>query len=564
MQKIYLQVPFKEKDQAKSLGARFDWDAKLWYVNQGTDLNKFVRWLGEDLIANLDLTIQPNTAISNQDGFGLTRGNSTSGANTSITDVSSEKAGITLSQLLGNIASAVHSVYSQGVWTIVEIIEIHARGHIYLDLSERDENNRQLAKARAMIWQSTANKILPEFEAATGATIGAGIKLLVLAVPQFHPQYGFSLQIEAIDAKFTLGYLEAKRREIRARLQNEGVYDSNRSLLPPWDFNSVLVVAPHQAAGLGDFQQEATRLQTHGICNFNYAYSRFQGEGAAREIATALEKALDDLSSNPPDVIVIIRGGGSVSDLAWLDDYDLSRTICDLNIPVFTGIGHQRDNTIVDEVAHTKFDTPSKVIAGIEHRIMQRVSEVKGFVQAIYDIAIQDIHNAKTACSQIDNIIAQAKYNYQFAATKVDTEFKQIVGLVNGNKNQAKKDLDDIFKWVVKLTRDSKNNARKESTQAINYILELAHINKEQGQKSLSSDLKYLIEQIYDQVKLADSNAQSLIREIIGQGPDKTLNRGFAIIRDADNKTITSSKSAVTAKKLKIEFKDGEVPVNIN
>ena len=561
MQRIYLQVPFKEKDQAKSLGARFDWDAKLWYVNQGTDLNQFVRWLGDDLLANLE--VSPQSQLSNQpdanQSFDLTENNQTG-----LTDVSPEKTGISLSKLLSNIAGAVHSVYSQGVWTIVEIIEIHARGHIYLELSERDANNRQLAKARAMIWQSTANKILPEFEAATGATIGAGIKLLVLAVPQFHAQYGFSLQIEAIDAKFTLGYLEAKRREIRARLQAEGVYENNRNLLQPWDFNSVLVVAPHQAAGLGDFQQEATRLQSHGICVFNYVYSRFQGEGAAREIATALETALNNLSNNPPDVIVIIRGGGSVSDLAWLDDYDLSRTICDLNIPVFTGIGHQRDNTIVDEVAHTKFDTPSKVIAGIEHRIMQRVAEVKGFVQAIQDMAIQEIHNARNACSQINNIIAQAKYNYQFAASQVDSNFKQIMDLVNSNKAQAKKDVADNFKWVLKLSQDNTNNAKKESAQAINHILELSKINNQQAYKNLKTDLKYLIEQVYAQVKLADSNTQSLIREIIGQGPDKTLNRGFAIIRDADNQTITNSKSAFAAQKLKIEFKDGEVPVNIN
>lgn len=556
MQKIYLKVPFKEKDQAKSLGARFDWDAKLWYVHEGADLSLFTRWLNDDLLQAANLSLIDDNITAPSINTGLTT-SETPIANT-------QPAGISLSQLLSNIASAVHQVYAQGVWTIVEIIEVHSRGHIYLEVSERDENNRQLAKARAMIWQSTANKILPEFELATGATIGAGIKLLVLAVPQFHPQYGFSLQIDAIDAKYTLGYLEAKRREIRARLQSEGVFDNNRNLSAPWDFNSVLVLAPHQAAGLGDFQQEAQRLQSYEICSFHYASSRFQGEGAASEIASAIESAMHTLIDNPPDAIVIIRGGGSVSDLAWLDDYDLSRTICDLNIPVFTGIGHQRDNTIIDEVAHTKFDTPSKVIAGIEQRIIQRVNEAKAYVQEITTVAIQEINQARRGCMQINNIVAQAKHSYQYARNNVDLEFKQIINLINNNKTQAKKDVSASIQNIFVLVESHKIQSRKDTAATIKHILELAKINNAQVSKSLSADLKYLIEQIYNNLKASNTNTQSLIREIMGQGPEKTLNRGFAIIRDHENNTITNTKDATLVKKLKIEFKDGELAVNID
>ena len=147
------------------------------------------------------------------------------------------------------------------------------------------------AQARAVIWQSMASAILPAFEQATGAQLAPGIKLLVRARPVFKAQYGFSLDIDAIDPDYTLGELEARKRDIRARLQAEGVFAANKQLTPPWDFNAVLVVAPTGGAGLGDFQAEADRLQSHGICRFTYALSRFQGEGAPMEIRHALQAA---------------------------------------------------------------------------------------------------------------------------------------------------------------------------------------------------------------------------------------------------------------------------------
>ncbi|MDP3639534.1 MAG: exodeoxyribonuclease VII large subunit, partial [Azonexus sp.] len=187
---------------------------------------------------------------------------------------------------------------------------------------------------------------------------------MVRAKPVFKAQYGFSIEIDAIDPEYTLGDLEARKREIRTRLQQEGIYDANKKLSSPWDFNAVLVVAPQGAAGLGDFQAEATRLERFGICRFVYATSRFQGEGAANEIKQALQSALQhwrDSAMSTPDAVVIIRGGGAVNDLAWLNDYELAKHICTMKIPVLTGIGHERDNTILDEVSNIRFDTPSKV-----------------------------------------------------------------------------------------------------------------------------------------------------------------------------------------------------------
>lgn len=352
-----LTTPFKDKDRVKLLGARWDTERRCWYVPDGLDLAPFAAWLPQG--------VAPSSAA---------------------TEVTTRQS-VSLSQLLAGVGQAVAAAYRTGVWTRVEVVKIDVRrGHAYLELTERATDGGSIAQARATIWADTANVIVPQFEQATGAVLGPGIKLLVRARPTVHPQYGLSLTIDGIDPEYTLGDLEARKREIRERLRREGLFDLNRKLPSPWDFNAVPVVAPQGGAGLGDFEAEARRLERFQICSFTYVFSRFQGEGAAAEIRTALMDALDACRSPnhaPPDAVVIIRGGGAVNDLAWLNDYELARCICELDVPVLTGIGHERDNTILDEVAHQRYDTPSKVIGGIEQRIRQRADEAKAAFELI-------------------------------------------------------------------------------------------------------------------------------------------------------------------------------------
>jgi exodeoxyribonuclease VII large subunit len=332
MSETYLDVPFKDKDQAKALGARWDGPAKKWFVPEGRDLALFKAWLPAN-------SAQTPARVADQTPA-----------------TTPPQQCISLSRLLAGVSQAVAEAFKNGVWTRLEVVEARPRnGDVYLEVSERDAAGTILAKANAMIWATTAQKILPKFEKATGASLAPGIKLLVRARPVYKPLYGFSLEIDAIDPDYTLGDLEARKREIRTRLQQEGVYEANKKLVAPWDYNAVLVIAPQGAAGLGDFQAEAERLTQYGLCRFVYAVCRFQGEGAATEIRETLLSALAhwvETSQNEPDAVVIIRGGGAVNDLAWLNDYLLARCLCDLPIPVLTGIGHERDSILLDEVAH--------------------------------------------------------------------------------------------------------------------------------------------------------------------------------------------------------------------
>ncbi|MDD2740656.1 MAG: exodeoxyribonuclease VII large subunit [Rhodocyclaceae bacterium] len=545
----FLDVQFKDKDQAKALGARWDGTAKKWYVPDGKELAPFNAWLPVALRGTAPAPVA-NTALTPSDGFG--------------NDVALAKKGMTLSELLAGVSLAVAQAFKSGVWTMVEVVEARTKnGHVYLELSERTLEGSVLATARATLWATTANKILPEFERATGATIAPGIKLLVRAKPVFKAQYGFSIEIDAIDPEYTLGDLEARKREIRTRLQQEGIYDANKKLTSPWNFNAVLVVAPQGAAGLGDFQAEATRLERFGICRFVYATSRFQGEGAANEIKAALQSALEqwrDSGMPSPDAIVIIRGGGAVNDLAWLNDYELAKVICTMKVPVLTGIGHERDNTILDEVSNIRFDTPSKVAAGIEKIIKKRVEEAKASFALLTNFATRAVNNANGRLDR-DFTAIQAGAVRQLATTKQHTQamMSEVRHETHQQLSEAKRAVPALFSEIRVEASNVVKTARTLTTNRLDAIRDRATVDLLRSRESLRQEFADLVTSARRAIADAKQTSQALVLEITGQGPQKTLGRGFAIVRDEQGQPITSATGAKPGVGMEIEFRDGRL-----
>ncbi|MCB1660024.1 MAG: exodeoxyribonuclease VII large subunit, partial [Pseudomonadales bacterium] len=219
----------------------------------------------------------------------------------------------------------------------------------------------------------------------------------------------------------------------------------NRALPTPCDFEQVLVIAPENAAGLGDFKKDADALQMEGVCRFIYHHCLFQSTQAPIAIQQTLKKALKSWSESmlsPPDAIVIIRGGGAVNDLAYLNDYDLAALLCKRKVPVWVGIGHERDKTILDEVAHRSFDTPSKVIAGIRNVIVQNTQEAKALYQQIEHqsknqvlffrtesdkLKLQIHHNALTQLAQVKRDVNSLNGNNQYFALQTIKQAKQLI-----------------------------------------------------------------------------------------------------------------------------------------
>jgi exodeoxyribonuclease VII large subunit len=345
------------------------------------------------------------------------------------------------------------------------------------------------------------------------------------------------------------------------------------------------VVAPLGGAGLGDFQAEADRLQSHGVCHFKYALSRFQGEGAPAEILHALQAALGqgtEIDAIPFDAVVIIRGGGAVNDLAWLNDYDLARLICDLPIPVMTGIGHERDNTVLDELAHTRYDTPSKVIAGIEQRIAQRVGEAKANFAQLSNLAARASQAAKDQAGKLDMTVrsealrhlAQGKQGASGHLAAIRMDAMQVVRMaaeqsrdalqtvktaVAAQLGDARGDVPALWSQITLGSAHALRTAAAENAALKNGILERARQQATRARQSSRDALDAVSDSARRLVRSAAADSQALLREITGQGPEKTLQRGFAILRSQAGKPLTRVSQAMDGAAIEIEFQDGRV-----
>lgn len=559
MSATYLTVPFREKDAAKALGARWDGAARRWYVPAGQSLAPFAAWLpaspGDDLIE-----VSPSTAVQ-------------AGAH-----------GIPLSRLLHGVARVVADAFVEGVWVTAEVLRASAKnGHVYLELSERDPEGRVLAKANAAIWAATAQRIVPEFERATGTVLGAGIKLLVRARPVYKAQFGFSLDIDAIDPTYTLGDLEAKKQEIRDRLRREQIFDLNQRLPAPWDYAAVLVVAPQGGAGLGDFAKEADRLERFGVCRFTYLHCRFQGESAAAEIQDTIRAGLARFAHDqPPDAIILIRGGGAVNDLAWLNDYALARFLCECPIPVLTGIGHERDRTVLDEVAHRAFDTPSKVIAGIEHVIAQRARDLRLLFESILQRGQRDAERTRTTVERLEHDVkttaaatlvnahaccahglAELRLGAMAAVHRARGDIHEHVGDIQARTGaqltQAKLQVPARLGSIATAAFAALQTSRWRLGATLPAVLDRAQLDIQRSRSTLHTQFGRVVEQSRQSLHDAAMGSQALVREIAGQGPHKTLSRGFAMVRDSHGNTLTRAASTAAAGQITLVFQDGQV-----
>ena len=303
---------------------------------------------------------------------------------------------LSLKEYLATVQEVVKHTFDTPVWVKAEIRNLSIKaGHYYLELAEKEADSDQvIASCRATIWKFSAQKMVSQFERESGIELSRDLKVLIKVKANFDPQYGFSLNIVEIDSSYTLGDIARRYQQIVERLTAEGLIQRNKNLPSPFDLNRVLVISPENAAGLGDFRKDADALQRAQVCEFIYHSATFQGNTAPQNIMQSLAQALKQWVQTyeaAPDLIVIIRGGGAVNDLAYLNDYDLAALLCKRSVPIWVGIGHEKDRTILDEIAHRSFDTPSKVIAGIRNHIVELTQEVANCLQRIQRLSQQQI-----------------------------------------------------------------------------------------------------------------------------------------------------------------------------
>jgi len=276
-------------------------------------------------------------------------------------------------------------------WIIAEIgqIQTNQKGHCYLELVEKEDNQIK-AKTRATIWSYTYQNLSTWFHGITGQSLKAGMKILFNATVQYHEVYGFSLNIRDIDAQYTLGERAKKRQEIISQLQEDGIFDMNKELDLPIVPQRIAIISSETAAGFGDFMDQLNANEFGYDFNVNLFNSVMQGDQAEASIISSMHQVFEKIEDI--DLVIIIRGGGATLDLDCFDSYDLGCHIAQFPIPVITGIGHERDETIVDMVAHTKMKTPTAVaefiISGcrnFELKLVEHFNNLSGQLTASLD-----------------------------------------------------------------------------------------------------------------------------------------------------------------------------------
>lgn len=283
------------------------------------------------------------------------------------------------------VREAVECGIGDELWVEAEVASVsERRGHCYMELVDSEEPgtlNRtaatQIAKASAKCWASTWSLLRPHFERVTGQPLCAGMKVLLQVAPQFHELYGFSWIISDMNPEFTLGDMARRRQEIIRQLKEEGVFDLQRELRLPMFAQRIAVISSPTAAGYGDFCNQL-RDNTYG---FHFHVELFpavmQGDQVEPTIIEALNKIYN--ATVPFDCVVIIRGGGATTDLSGFDTLALAENVANFPLPIITGIGHDRDESILDMVAHTRVKTPTAAAAFlIEHlaQVAERLDQL--------------------------------------------------------------------------------------------------------------------------------------------------------------------------------------------
>ena len=291
---------------------------------------------------------------------------------------------LTLFSLNSLVRRAVEQSLPERYWVVGEISELRetAAGHCYMELVQRDEVTGELiAKARGTVWQRIYSLLLPYFYEETGSRLVPGMNVLLQVKPSFHEQYGYNLEVCDIEPSYTVGETARRRRLVINRLEKEGVINLNKELEMPLLPQRIAVISSSHAAGYGDFcDQLARNKYGFDFCTHLFP-APMQGNGVEQGIISALDSIAENIELW--DAVVIIRGGGATSDLSCFDTYNLANNCAQFPLPIITGIGHHRDDTVLDSVSHTCVKTPTAAAEFLIHAVAQQAANLDMLKQGI-------------------------------------------------------------------------------------------------------------------------------------------------------------------------------------
>ncbi len=431
---------------------------------------------------------------------------------------------ITLFEFNSLVKSILQYEFSSAYWVQAEIssMSVAYNGHCYLELVQKSTSGKSfIAKAKANIWNSTFQHLKPFFEHETGLALSVGLNVLLQVNVAFHEVFGYSLVVSDIDPTYTLGDMALRRREILARLEADGVLELNKELSIPLLPQRIAIVSSPTAAGYGDFCNQLD----NNIYGFKFYYKLFPAVMQGDNVEQSVIEALNRIASCTDlwDVVVIIRGGGAVSELSSFDSYNLAVNIANFPLPIITGIGHDRDDTVVDVVANTKVKTPTAAAEFLIALVADSASKfdilTNLLTEAVGDRMEHERHRISLLSQKLPSLLAVLK-----------AEQESQIGLLT----------EKTFGAVKRLISEQSYAGRS-------------------LQLRLSHGLQNIITVQYHSLELIEKSMKSV-------DPEHILRRGYSITL-IDGKVVKSALDIKPGDRLISRFADGMVDsevININ
>ena len=455
----------------------------------------------------------------------------------------SEIKHITLSELQLRIRKGIADSHPIPYWVVAEISElkINYSGHCYLELVEKGgANSVPKAKANAVIWKNQYAMIGSYFLSATGGELCAGIKVLVKVTVNYHELYGLSFQITDIEPSYTLGDIEAQRRETIDRLKKEGIYDMNRETDLPEVLQKLAVISSAQAAGYQDFMNELGQNPQGYVYHISLFQTVMQGYETEESVITALDAIAGQMDDF--DAVIVIRGGGSQSDLAAFNSYRLTSHLAQFPLPVLTGIGHDKDQSVADLVAHTPLKTPTAVATFLTEHNMLFEAGIDRMLEELTGFARDNIRNERNRLTEYGHLLNQ-----------ISTGFIHDTG----------RRLDDL---LANIRYRSAMHLQEQQSFCARLAAEITHapVRKLHASESELIEKKRRLAELTRFYLAGQTNKLALLElKLDGKNPERILQMGYAIVRGEDGKAVKNIDDVHTGDTLTVQLQGGTAETQV-
>ncbi len=468
----------------------------------------------------------------------------------------------TLLELNQQIKEAISNALPGTFWVTAEISEMkeNRNGHCYLELVEK-RGEEIVARARATIWSYTYRILKPYFETTTGQFFCCDIKVLLKAAVEFHPTYGLSLNIKDIDPTYTMGDMLLQRREIIERLQLEGIFGMNKELDLPLVPQRIAVISSKTAAGYQDFMNQL-EMNPHGFKFYTQLFEAYmQGAGAVPSIISALERIFE--YEEFFDAVAIIRGGGATADLSSFDNYNLAFHVTQFPIPVVTGIGHEKDDTIIDLVSHTRLKTPTAVaeffINGAERFYEQLIFLEEEVVRSCRETIDSKKEQLEKFASGIQRLITEFVTIKNRQLLRKGNHLQQRVSSFTFSKKYELNNLVHSFQSALTVWKVRENNLLSSRQEKFKLAV-MEALTKEQTELgnlkiSLEKNVSRMFSKEQERLNLSENSIRLL-------NPANVLRRGYTLTLK-EGKIVKSAAILETGDEIETHFADGNITSKI-